>query len=64
MSALFKAPASTDSAPAALLSRTTFSSFGFFSDFRFSVAGGGVVARGGVATAGASKAFEVFVMCA
>jgi hypothetical protein len=34
------------------------------SDFLFSVAGGGVEVRGGVATGGVFKAFAAFVICA
>ena len=63
MSALLSAFGSTNSAPVVLSPRATFSSFDFLSDFRFSVAGGGVVERGGVATGGVFRAFEAFLMC-
>jgi hypothetical protein len=61
MRALLSAFGSIDSAWVALSMRTTFSSFDFLSDFRFSVtiAGGGVVERGGVALC----AFDSFVVC-
>jgi hypothetical protein len=64
MGALLSAFGSTESAPVPLLLLATFSSLDFISDFRFSVAGGGVIERGGVATGGVFKEFEAFVMCA
>jgi len=62
MSALLSAFGSIESAPVALSPLVRFSSLGLRSDFRFSVAGGGVVERGGVATGGALSAFEAFAM--
>ena len=64
MSALLSAFGSIESAPVPLLLRATFSSLDFLSDFRFSVAGGGVIERGGVATGGVFKEFEAFAICA
>src|SRR6187402_2478124 len=59
----FGSIASAPTVPVALAYRA-LSSVAFLSDFLFSPAGGGVVLRGGVATGGVFKAFEVFVICA
>ena len=64
MSALLSAFGSIESTPVPLSLRATFSSLDLLSDFRFSVTGGGVIERGGVATGGAFKDFEAFLMCA